>query len=761
MAVIEAKRKYFSKDYINEVLPPLFKKQSGDCDFSESLLQIDSKIIKEEISKSSLTLLIATDQLRNQQLIQALKEKADLGIRIYLMLGDENNNKLAIDTLSGRCLVRTGVSQKGALLIRDHSTNNAEGVLVMNHKLFTNSEEQSWAIKLDTLQIEDSFRSFCKLFWESSQNEYLLQNQAKPQTTHPDGNIVTNHSHQLNGTLMGCLSDTLKDLQGASRADFGATGNEHLLLLETNSPNIEARQGMALSDTTIPTLLLSEQGDWLLPDSTDFNASNWCLRLSAQQSEQLAITYENAINDASWQYKSTIRLDEFADQETLRFAEEPSVIQEVKSHRCKELQPISTQSIDSFFTDEVELLAQPQIGWQGDFLAHQIDYNVLIHPPYCPQNATLDAVYAEWNKTEQDWQERLSNLEEQQQRIDKEQANIADKFKDLLKGFLLGQGQKVKKLNQELQILKQWSVTQASPAEREQNRKRLEALNDSVFSRGQNTAIEVDKAKQNSLWEEKRQQLEKTNEVAKSVLKDKRSMFESLSSQKSQHQLESKTMFIARWTNAVEQLSEGQLQQVKIHKLERNQFLPETMPEDENEQQAFRQQANTEFSSAIKSALLAMDYEEASEWRHSIKDKIPKKHYKEMNRAFDDYQQALNKIERDLEDANNEVDKAKVSQVNAEQALQKHGLKFEYKENNTDRSFDKQLGLKSSRTAKVQFDWPKEDLPTVGSELKADGKQRWLVIHDTEQLEQARKDAERLNAIICVNNPAQLGRDYA
>ncbi len=754
MAVIEAKRKYFTKDYTNEVLPPLFKKQNSDCDFSKDLLQIHSEEIKDEISKSSLTLLIATDQLRNQHLIHALKEKADRGIRIYLMLGDESANKLAIDTLSGRCLVRTGVSQKGALLIRDHSTNNAEGVLVMNPKLFTCGEEQSWGIRLDTLQIEDNFRSFCKLFWESSQNEYLLQNQAKPQTTHPDGNIVTNHSHQLNGTLMGCLSDTLHELQGASRIDFGKPESEHLLLLESNLPNIQARERMALTDTPLPTLLLSEQGDWLLPDSTDFNASNWCLRLSGQQSELLVTTFENAINDAAWQYKSDILLDEFVDGQTLRFAEAPSVIQEVKCHRSKELQPISTQSIDSFLTDEVEHLAQFQVGWQRDFLAHQIDYNVLIHPPYCPQKATIDDLYAEWDNTEQDWQERLSSVEEQQQRIDKEQANIADKFKGFLKGFLLGQGQSVKKLNQELQILKQWSVTQASPAEREQNRKRLEALTDSVFSRGQNTAIEVDKAKQNSLWEEKRQQLEKTNEVAKSVLKDKRSMFESLSSQKSQLQIESKKVFIERWTNAVEQLSDEQLQKSKVHNLELSLFLPDTLPEDESEQQAMRQKASDDFSSAIKSALLAMDYDEVSEWCHSIKEKIFKKHYKEMNHAFDDHQQALQKIERGVGFANDEVDKAKVSLASAEQDLQKHGFKFEYRENNADRSFDKQLGLKSSRTTKAQFDWPKEDLPAEGSELKADGKQRWLVIHDTAQLEQARKDAERLNAIICVNNPA-------
>ncbi|MEJ2766231.1 hypothetical protein VV869_19960 [Photobacterium sp. MCCC 1A19761] len=754
MAVIEAKCKHFRIDYSKKELPALFKKQDSDSNFSEDLLRIDSERVKEEINKSALTLVIATDQIRNQNLIQALQAKADSGVRIYLMLGDTNSNQPAIDALSGRCLVRTGVSQKGALILRDHSTNNAQGVLAMNHQLFTVAEEQSWAIQLEPQQIEDSFRSFCKLFWEHSQDEYLLQNQSKNKATHPDGNIVTNHSHQLCGTLKECLHDTFASLRGVCHITLGTKGNTHLLLLKADSPDVQARHGVALSDSSIPSLLISEQGNWLLPDSTDFNATNWCLRLSDQQSHQLVTTYENALEDAAWQYKSKVLLGEFGDQQTLRFADQPDLVRQVQQQRSKELEPISTQSIDSFLNDKAEQLAQSQIGWQKEFLAHQIDYEVMVHPPYCPKAAKTDGLYANWDKTEQDWQKRLSDLEHQQQLIDKQQANIADKLKGLLKSFLLGQSQSVKKLNQELLKLQQWSATQASPAEREEHRKRLETLTSSVHDRSKNTATEMDKAEQNHRWEVERQKLEKQCDDAKSLVSAKQNKYESLVSQKSQKFLMAEKLFTQRWQEAVESLSDEKLKNLKIDDIQLEQFLPVDMPEDKEAQKSIREQVSEDYIVAIKSAFLAMDCETAGKWRSSIKEKIFKKHYGAMNRAFNDHQQALQKIERDLKSASDDVGKALRAQVSAEHALKNHGLHFDYKPDDGGRSFDQQLGLKSSGNINPRFDWPKENLPFEGSELKSDGKQRWLVINDTDQLEQAREDAERLNAVICVNYPA-------
>ena len=756
MAVIRAKQESFCIDYSSEKLPALFSKRDTDSDFSEDLLQLSIEDIKKEIAQVRLTLLIATEQLKNQSLIQALQEKADSGVRVYLLLGDAKINQAAIDALSGRCLIRTGVSQKGGVVLVDHTTHSAKGLLAMSQQLFTEGDGESWSIQLETQQIEDTFRSFCKLFWGQSQSEYLLQNKPQPKAVHPDGDIVTNHSHQLCGTLKDYLGETLADLKGATHSAFDADTSQatHRLLLSADVVDIETiRPGVALTNVSIPSLLISEQGSWLLPDSSDFKMVNWCLRLSKQQGQRLAECYERSFEAAAWQYEAETLLERLEHKQEVRFADQSDLVRQIERKRDKQLEPVLTQTIDSFLNEDPSNLAQSQIGWQRDFLAHEIDYEIMIHPPYCPKTAKLDELYVVWNKTEEDWQKRLSILERQQITIDQKQAGISDKFEGFLKSFLLGQNQSVKKLNKELTDLSGWSATRATPAEREEYRKRLEMVTKQVQSRGKSTVTELDKAEQNQQWEEKKQQLRKQHDDVKKLLTEKQGELEVLTSSKPQKQSDVEKSFIQSWKGAVESLSEKQLKDLNVQGIKLEQFIPEEILKNKDEKH-IREQANKDFMAAIKSELLGMDYNTADKCRQSIKEKAFKKHYKEMSLAFEDYQQALQKIERDLKSSNDNVEKTQRALAGAEESLENHGVQFEYRTSNEFGALEKQLRLKPPEKTNSSFTWPEQDLPAEGSELKVEGKQHWLVINDSDQLVQARKDAERLNAIICVNDPA-------
>lgn len=761
MAVIKAKLNHFRMDYTNEILPPLFKKQDSDCDFSSDLLQIDSNRIKVEIDKATLTLLVAVDQLKNQHLIRALQTTADKGVRIYLLLGDTNFNQPAIDALSGRCLVRAGTRQSGCLILRDHTTSNANGLLIMNQLVLAETENQSWAMKLESQQIEDSYRSFCKLFWECSQYEYLIQNKLINATKHPDGSIVTNHSHHLSGCLRECLNDTFSNIQKVSKSNHDISENKHLLLLNTNSSNIHARHGVALTDSSIPSLLFSNQGDWLLPDSVDFTAANWCLRLSDRQSMDLHNSYENAFENAAWQYTPQVKLIEFSNKQLVRFADQPELIQQVEQQRKVKLKPIFTNDIDSFLGDEAKHLAQPQIGFDKNILAHHIDFEVIVHPPYCPANAKEDELYGNWKKAELDWQKKLCELENKQLLINEKQNSIADQLKAFINGFLLGQSQSIKKLNQELSELKLWSPIYASPSERQQQSQKLINLAKKINDRSQRTATEIDKAEQNNQWEVKQLQLRKQCDNAKSVVTSKKEDHELVTSNKMQYQSEALKTFYSRWKEAVESLSAGQLRKLKVDNIHLEQFHPKEVPEDKEKQQTVKQQITLNFAEVIRSALHVMNPEEAVKLRNLTTDKTFRNNYKAMNTALDNYQQALAKIERDIDSANKNVDKANSELAGAELALENHGSRFEYKAPNNDRAFEQQLGLEAHGDIEYQFNWPNEDLPNTSLQLKVDKNKRWLVIDNTEQLAQARKDAERLTAIICVKNVIDSEVDYA
>ena len=780
MTRIVPRQEQFRIDYQNEYLPPLFSKQASDADFSRDLPQPDTDFLTNVVSMSRLTLLIACEQLREDSLIQAIKEQAEQGIRIYLLLGDKNANKAAIDTLSGRCLIRTGVSQQGALVLVDHTTTQAQGLLLMSGQPLLSADQAAWGIQLEPQQIDGIFRSFCKLFWEQSNEEYLQQNQQQSSVQHPDGTVVTNHSHQLCGTLNDCLSDTLNQLQGAPHSGFNAFGDGWRLLLGVRSSEVagQARAGVALTDNRIPSLLLSRNGNWLLPDKTDFAAANWCLKLSAQQSQKLEQAYDEAFEEAAWQYQSETAIGECDYQQRLRFADQPGLEYVVEDVREIELEDVSSQNIDSFLNDDAEQLASGVTAWQRSQLAHLINYDVVVHPPYCPESAKSDALYQAWKNSEQDWQQRLEVLTNAQSKIDQQQAGIADKLKGFIKGFLLGQGQSVKSLNLEIDTLKTWSVTKATPAEREQHRQQLESLQDKIRKRGADTEQKLDEAQQNQHWEQRRDALIADQSKANGLLKQKLSVLEQLEKNKTEAATKVEQSFRTGWISAAEKLTDQQLNDTEINDIKPEQFLAEALPEiplaapkdaDEPEKQA-RQQAIQQAKSrreeltqqarqgcikAKREALQSMDVSPANNWKTAIKEKVWKKHYNDFERCLADHEQGLKKIERDIQEAQKALDNSRSEQKQAETALNEHGSSFVYQPKQKSDAFAKQLGLKGNEAVENQFQWPAEELPAEGTKLRHHQQNRYLVIFDEDQIDQAKRDAERLSAtIVCEKESA-------
>ena len=726
MTRIVPRQEQFRVDYQNEHLPALFSKQASDADFSSSLPQLNSEALSQVVCMARLTLLIGCEQLKNESLIQAIKEQADKGVRIYLLLGDKDASKAAIDTLSGRCLIRTGVSQLGALVLVDHTTTKAQGLLLMSGRPLVAADQSAWGIQLEPQQIDDSFRSFCKLFWEQSNEEYLQQNQQQVGAKHPDGVVVTNHSHQLCGTLNDCLSDTLNQLQAATHSGFNASGDGWRLLLGTQSSDIkeQARRDVALSDNQIPSLLLSRDGNWLLPDKTDFAAANWCLKLSVDQSHKFTKAYNQAFKEAAWQYQSETAIGECDDQQRLRFADQPGVEYVVEEVRDIELEDFSTQNIDSFLDDDVEQLASGVTSWQRSQLAHFIDYDVVVHPPYCPESAAPDALYQDWEKSEQDWQQRLEVLTNAQSKIDQQQASIADKLRGFIKGFLLGQGQSVKSLNQEIDALKNWSVTSSTPAEREQYRQRLESLQSQIRKRGADTEQELDKARQNESWEQKRSRLQKDIADKVDLAKQRASDLEKLQNETGERHKNAQGVFLENWASAAENLTDEKLDSVSLD--------------------------DCQSTDAKRQAIRAMTADMANSWKSSFKDKIWNKHYKDFERCLVDHEQGLKKIERDIKEAKTALDKSKAEQERLEQALKEHGSSFVYQPKQASDAFAKQLGLTGNMTEDSQFQWPSEELPADGTILRQHQQTRYLVVFNKNQIDQARQDAQYLNAeIVC------------
>lgn len=738
MTRIKKRKEHFSIDYNNEPLPALFYKQDSDCDFSSfaALEYISTQDIISLIDSSRQTLLIACNALKDESVIKALQKKADSGVRVYLLLGNLQENQCVIDALSGRCLIRTGIVQQGAMLLADHMTSQAAGILLMNAKVFCLFETNSYAIKLEPEQIESSFRSFCYLFWEKTDREYLIQNQATAAVAHPDGQIVTNHSHQLCGTLKEGLRDTLNSLNGASQLSQNFLEQTHIkqgkssennneedrypLLLKTDAPDISrcAPHAMVLTDNPIPSLLISSDGNWLIPEPPDFNKVNWCLRLSSEQSEILLTDFEEAIKEAAWQYQCDTKLGTFSDQQSVRFADQPNLIRSIQSHRTLKLKDIKTDNIDQFLTGTASSLAKGQTDWQRDCLSHEIEYQVILHPPYCPSNATQDGLYEQWKQSEARWKSSLAALEYQQEKTDAKQAGIADLLKSFMKSFLLGQGQSVKQLNQEIERCKDWSITEATPAEREEMKISLQRLQKNVTRRARDTSIKMDEAKQHEVWQEKRVLLDKLRDKEATLVKSKKCVLGQHQNEKSVKRKKAENDFNDEWQKVVVALKDKSLSKIKDQ---------------------------------TRETLSTMTIAQAQDWKASIEEKLWKNHYSNFERIFVNQDFALQKIERDLKEVDEALQKSQLQLKQAQDNLTAHGEKFIYQPNKNGKAFDEQLGLQNENGHQpASFSWPKEDLPNDATLLFSDKKQRFLVCFNDDDLEQAREDAKRLNAkIVC------------
>ena len=720
MTQITVRQESFRVDYRSEGLPPLFCEQGSDCDFSASTILefVDSADLISVVSKARLTLLLACDQIKNKELILALQEAADRGVRIYLLLGDQQSNHTAIDSLTGRCLIRTGLKQHGGLMLVDHTASQARGFLITGAQSMTTSGGGDWGIQLEQRQIEDSFRSFCKLFWEDAGSEYLKQNESRETVLHPDGNIVTNHSHQLRGRLEDCLAETRANLSASSNLALDIEGTSYQLLLNIKAPDIHkiAREGVSLTESSIPTMLFSEPDNWLLPASADFANTNWCLKLSEAQSRALTTEYEQASAQALWQFQSEITIGEFPAHQSLRFIDQPDLVRSIERVLSHTLEDINTDSIDSFLDDDAEALALSAIGWQRDRLAHRIDYQVAIHPPYCPPTASRDGLYDQWQRTENDWQDRLSSLERLQEKIEAKQDGVADHLKGFLKQFFLGQHQKVRGFDQELEALKCWSVTEATPAERKEKKRLLEELQTRIGQREKDTAEKLDEAEQRFAWEEKRKKLEEELRGTENLVRSKTGFWQELSNKSEEDERRIEQAFLEAWREAAENLDESKLEEGQT-----------------------------------RETLRSMSPEQAKQWRETVKNKILKKHYPLMEKALEDRRLALSKIERDILEAEKARDNSRSEHRRAQDNLDSHGAQFVYRAKAQSVAFDRQLGLTNAVPLIEPFIWPSEDLPVNGLELRNLEEQRFLVIDDTEQLEQARRDAERLNARIVCN----------
>ena len=345
MTPIRTRTHSISKDYRSHPVTRVFvEKQSSmeltSCgDFLETMTRND---LLEKMKTAQHTLLLAVDSIASDALIDTIQDVANNGVRIYLLCGSGQSNHRAVDTLKGKCHVRTGVAQQGSLLLLDHATSEARGWMYSLCIPWL-ADETSLQCLLTASQIDVAFRSFAKLFWEYATEEGIAHDKLRKAKKSPTGHIQLNGSFHLPNELTKNLSQACQSLQQAcirtdAMAKLTTSATRSTMLIHSDvSPNhaishLKGGSAVHLMDLEIPNVLIGEGDEaWLLPENPDDAKVNWCVRLSDTQRAQIHKVFEKVYQEPQWYWYDEIPIEQIGLDTRVRFAsklKEPSVCSE-------------------------------------------------------------------------------------------------------------------------------------------------------------------------------------------------------------------------------------------------------------------------------------------------------------------------------------------------------------------------------------------------------------------------------------------------
>jgi hypothetical protein len=725
--------------------------------------------LAEITTSAQQTLLIATDKLTDNKLLEYCQACFQRKVRVYLLLGKSEESEEAIRLLSGHCLIRTGVKQAGSLLMAD----NRQG-LVLSRSL--DGELQTTAVlRLDSTQLTDYYRYFCRLFWNQAKQEYLLPNQHRAVKSSPFGEIaVQNECHdpklllktiqkQWTNSELATLSELRQEKWlGYTLNQFSTTEGQHIINL--NNADVASLQTLvkrctqlACVEQPLSDMVLSTGDEILfLPQSTlPPNTAAWVVKLVEPQIGEVKAFMARLWEDAPLRYQETCLLQEMVHP--FRFLDEPKKVYQPQDWLEHRLGDIYLDSMTTFMNPDIDSLTYDSTQFNRERIALEIKFSVTLHPPYLPTDAKLDELHHQWEQAQQKWKRKIDTLRGLLKKVEEQELSFQGKVKSFLQILLTGNIQW--KLTQDKQIteLAQWSPLYA--VERQEKLDAINKMTDNLQRKLGNMQEEQDKAEQHIVWEEKRNDLKKQLGEAQKH-RDKCiqdcEQFEvdyKLQEQKKSAELE------AQWQVFVSQtISEKTWTKIMKNHSAKPQDWPVQFKNALTEEDSDKHKNLKEQMSALQADKI-LNLVELKAFFNALnkEEKKEAKRIKEILSIFRASSQTeQEKLDKKLKQAERDA-------TDLQQNIEKNGDRFIYVASNQreDSSLKDVMHHdvaknKIKKPTTFQVEWPSEELPTASMELYRHKKQRWLCITEKAQFAQGQQDAERLKAILCTKKTTEM-----
>lgn len=482
---------------------------------------------------------IAVDTLPEEK-IEYCRKEADLGKRVYLLLGDKKKNHPAIERLAGKCLIRTGVLQYGALLLQDGNSSNAKG-LVYPTDMMTDSVK----VKTGRDATIWLYQTFCYLFWKEATHEHFSQNEPPKELT-PNNNpvleIQTDEPYARPRKLFESLredinreSDSVDVVSGMKNSRWipdvlpsGMQCRELIFTIKNGEkmlPDVEdickKAMNVSISENNEPGKhnMICGSKIFYLPKDADNGGVNWVH----------VETSDNATRDSisalprHWKLNKTCTIGDLKEGVDICFANQPSYSYTVEAGMEDNLGIVYADSIDDYLNKSPEQLSRERVLLQfsRDKLAHEMRYSVEIRPPVLPSGAKQDELEIQWGKLQKEWEDNLRKLEQDIAKNEENKSKWGTKICQYLSHFIVGQEQKISEYKKQINALQHVQLGKMSRGERKQKWEEYLNLHRNIAALVRKTKEEKKLADEVMKWENEEEKLgQKMTNLEEKILKE-------------------------------------------------------------------------------------------------------------------------------------------------------------------------------------------------------------------------------------------------
>lgn len=592
--MIQPKHSDFLVSYADQTIDNVFTLENehveADPSYQDDIFQVGNaaqwvdELRALDIKES---LLIAVGILVDDAAIDLMQELSKKGARIFLLLDDEKDNQKCIEALAGQCCIRIGVQQAGMLVIADHQRDQSEYGRIYSSAFSSNTsgpDSFAYSMALETKQIDDYYRLFCKLFWQHASHEYLSSTKAFACKEAPLAMIDTAHQNIMHEYLTGHLEKAIIDA-GTSGCflsnmdkkndallwqllDFGdaeLVDGSMLLSLEQASPRLlkklisQVENIQLIDQPVMPQLLLSQDEQWFLPlknqqSSNESSSVSWVLKLTDDQC-QSAENYQFELQSRSiWALNKQLYVRDL--NTALRFADDIDQQVECLEESRIDLKNLECADYQEFEEKSAEELAQAKglIDFKRSNLAIATRYQIEIQPPYLTTNKK-DSLNDQWSDVQGLWSAEVERLKSRNARIEISRDSLSDSIKSYMKSFLNVASNSKRGLDKKLVELEQVKLASLSPSHRIDSISDINRLAEELLNSEEKLANQTDIAEQQKFWQEQKDKLLVSAEKAKKEAITKSAALDAFLLSKSAKQQEVTQNLTKQWQSWVNEIA--------------------------------------------------------------------------------------------------------------------------------------------------------------------------------------------------------------